>query len=322
MPALMIETPPVNPAVALDEMKNYLRVEIDDDDDLITGLITAATEACQVFTARAFITTGYVQCLDSFPYFADTQLSQNAMPPSYYSLPLYSTTLWNYSQQIKLFRPPLQSIGSIMYMASADSQWHALVPVPQPWYPLKTYSAGSQLQNQVADGNGNIQQCITPGKSAANPPAIADQPNGQVPNPGYSWGTELGDITTETGGLQWQNVGPVPVQDAVVGGSQSTSFGSFILDTNSEPARLFPGPAGNYWPPVLYFPNAIQIHFTAGFGDDSTDIPLAIHTALMCCVSDYYENRVPVEKAGETLPGRVKQMLWPWKVLDICPTRG
>src|ERR1700685_3399184 len=101
MPTLQIETPPVCTPVSLEDAKNYLRVEFDDDDDLITGLIEAATEACETYTARSFVSKGYIQTLDSFPYFADTQLSQNAMPPSYYSLPLYSTTLWNYSQQIK-----------------------------------------------------------------------------------------------------------------------------------------------------------------------------------------------------------------------------
>jgi hypothetical protein len=318
MPSLQVAIPPSIEPVALDDMKNYLRVEIDDDDALITSLITAAREACEVFTNRSFINKGYIQCLDSFPYFADTQLSQNAMPPSYYALPLYSTTLWNYSQQIKLFRPPLVSVDSLVYMSSADSQWHALVPTPPLWQPLTAY-----LENAVvADGNGNQQKCITPGTSAANPPQITPPaPSTSFPST-VAWNSTLNGTTTESTGVEWEMIGPVPQQDPTVGGSEATQFGAFIIDTNCEPARLFPGPAGNYWPPVLYMPNAVQIHFTAGFGPDADDVPQAIVAGIMRQVADLYENRTPSEKAGETLSGAVKSMLYPWVVRDICPTRG
>lgn len=327
MPTLQIETQPVCEPVSLEDAKNFLRVEFDNDDDLITSLIVAAREACEVFTMRSFINKGYVQCLDSFPYFADTQLSQNAMPPSYYSLPLYSTTLWNYSQQIKLFRPPLVSVDKLIYMSANDSQWHALVPVPPIWYPLTSYAEGAT----VADGNGNEQECITPGVSLANPPKITS-PFGQVlpnvPSGPSTWNTTLDGTTDETlGGPVWKNNGPIAQQDPETGnGSTGTQFGAFIIDTNSEPARCFPGPAGNYWPPVLYMPNAVQIHFTAGYGDTAEDVPGAIKAAVMQEVADLYENRTPDASSGrwdnQNLPAHVKRMLWPWKVMDLCPTRG
>lgn len=318
MVSLQIETPPACEPVALDDAKNYLRVEIDDDDALITGLITAAREACEVFTNRSFINKGYIQTLDSFPYFADTQLSQNAMPPSYYSLPLYSTTLWNYSQQIKLFRPPLVSVDSLVYMAAGDSQWHALVPVPPVWRPLTTYIEGAI----VADGNGNTQTCITPGKSAANPPTPI-VPSNAFPST-VPWNTTLNGTTTESTGVVWQTGAPIPQQDYAVNGSPNmTQFGAFIIDTNCEPARLFPGPAGSYWPPVLYMPNAVQIHFTAGFGATAADVPQAIVAAIYRQVGALYENRTPLDSDDcQTLSGAVKSMLWPWAVRDICPTRG
>lgn len=329
MPSLQIERPAACLPVALDEMKNFLRVEIDDDDDLITSMISAITGSAELFCDRSFISKGYIQTLDSFPYFADTQLSQNAMPPSYYSLPMYSTTLWNYSQQIKLFAAPLISVDALMYMASADSQWHALVPVPPVWYPLTAYVAAAAksgntpavVASTISDPNGNIQRCIAGGKSFANPPLPAGTPSNTVPNPGYYWNADLNGVTTEASGVEWQNIGPVPQQDPIVGGSQGKQFGSFIIDTNSEPARLFPGPAGNYWPPVLYLPNAVQIHFTSGYGDAPADVPDAIRLAIMLGVSDLYENREPVGK-DMTLPKSVKALLYPYQVTDICPTRG
>lgn len=319
MPSLQIETPPACLPVALDDMKNFLRVEFDDDDDLITGMIEGATEACEVFTMRSFISKGYIQTLDSFPYFADTQLSQNAMPPSYYALPLYSTTLWNYSQQIKLFRPPLISLDALMYMSASDSQWHALVPAPPVWYPLTTYAVNAV----VADGNGNSQKCTVAGKSGANPPQIVGGSN-LTPSGPTSWATVINNTTIDST-VTWECTGPIPRQDSTVGGTQ-TQFGAYIIDTNSEPARVFPGPAGNYWPPVLYMPNAVQLHFTAGYGNTADKVPGAIKSAIMQQVADLYENRTPDASTGrwdsQTLPAHVKRMLWPWKIFDICPTRG
>src|SRR5574337_601095 len=179
MASLTVETPPAAEPVTLAQAKSFLRVEINTDDDLITSLIVAAREACETFTDRSFCIKGYRQSLDSFPYFTDTMLSQMAYPPSYYSLPRYSTTLWNYSQMIKLFRPPLVAVDRITYVSSKDRQYHDLVPQPLPWYPGRTYvaasaspvAAASQVTDNVGATNtptinpGNVQTCIAGGVS-------------------------------------------------------------------------------------------------------------------------------------------------------------
>jgi hypothetical protein len=105
----------------LAEVKSFLRVNWSEDDALIAMLITAARRYASDYQRRAYINTVYLQCLDSFPYFTDTMMSQMAYPPSYYSLPKYSTTLWNYSQMIKLFYAPLASAVEIYYVSSATS---------------------------------------------------------------------------------------------------------------------------------------------------------------------------------------------------------
>jgi hypothetical protein len=69
----------------------------------------------------------WVLSLDSFPYYTDTVASQQAYPPSYYSLPRYSTTLWNYSQVIKLWKPPVVEVEKITYIGT-DGQPHDLFP--------------------------------------------------------------------------------------------------------------------------------------------------------------------------------------------------
>ena len=115
MAGLIIQTEPAVEPVSLAQAKNFLRVSITDDDDLIGFLITAAREACESFCNRSFAIKSYLQSLDSFPYYTDTVMSQMAYPPSYYSLPMYSTTLWNYSQMIKLYYPPCIEVQGIDY---------------------------------------------------------------------------------------------------------------------------------------------------------------------------------------------------------------
>jgi len=118
MAGLIVQTQPAAEPVTIAQAKNFLRVSITDDDDLIGFLITAAREACENFCSRSFSPKSYLQTLDSFPYYTDTVMSQMAYPPSYYSLPMYSTTLWNYSQMIKLYMPPAIEVQGIDYTAT------------------------------------------------------------------------------------------------------------------------------------------------------------------------------------------------------------
>ncbi len=84
--ALKLSVPPEAEPITLEEAKLHCKVEVDDDDDLIEALITAAREYCEGFQRRAYITQTWELWLDSFP---STPLT----------LPL----------------PPLQSVDSIKY---------------------------------------------------------------------------------------------------------------------------------------------------------------------------------------------------------------
>lgn len=314
MPSIIVEKPAANPAVSIDEMKNFLRVEYDNDDDLITALISGATDVCEAFCMRSFMQKGYLMALDCFPYYSDSAAGQCSLPASYSSLPRYSVNVWNYSQMIKLWRPPLVSVDRITYLSAGDSQWHDLVAAPPLWYPGTKYA----LNATVMDNNVNVQKCVTPGTSDANPP---------VP-----WNDVLNGTTTEASpdpegegtGVVWQNTGklaPALIGPNVIAGGGGQQFGSFVVDTSAEPARLFPGPPGNWWPSCLYVPRAVQIHYTAGYGTTASTVPNAIRVAIMQTVADCYENRTPVGKE-ETLPPHVKMLLWPYRVMDMAPTRG
>lgn len=292
-------------------MKNWLRVPYSDDDTLIASLITAARELCESFTARAIVNTGYVQTLDSFPYFVDTVQSQMAYPPSYYSLPRYSTTLWNYSQMIKLFVSPLQSVTRIAYLSSTDQQWHSLLPGTPPWYPGQVVAQGYQAM----DGNGNLITAQNAGTTGDNAP---------------TWNTTVGG-TTNDNGIVWLNGGPAPRNELAPGTMSSTTF---FTDIVSEPPRIFPGPAGSFWPPVLYVPNAVQIHFVAGYGpavatgspvyyQPPANIPDRFITAIQQLVAGWYENREAITPLSlKAMPQHLQALLWSLRVYDMQPTRG
>lgn len=310
MAGIILEFPALVLPVSLAEAKNFLRVDdIDDDDDLITSLIAASTVACETFTNRSFINKGFIQALDSFPYFTDTMLSQMAYPPSYYALPRYSTTLWNYSQMIKMMRPPLQSIDRITYCDSGTNSFQDLVPQPLPWYPQHDYAVGSI----VSDNNGFGQMLVDTDPSSS--PTLRSGINAPT------WGKNVGDITVEASPATaiWINTGLLPQGE----------FGSYIVDKISEPGRVFPGiatpkgqPVAGYWPSVLYIPDAVQIHFTAGYGPDATFIPDAIKTAIKLTLADFYENRTPSKDDEQQIPRSARACLGTYRVIDFSPTRG
>src|SRR5579859_4472 len=302
MAGLIIEAPPKVEPVLLDDMKNFLRVDISDDDAMIEGMITAAREMCESFTRRSFVQKGYKQVLDSFPYFVDTVMSQLAYPPSYYSLPRYSTTLWNYSQMIKLFRPPLVSVNRITYVSAGSQQKQDMLPIAPPWSPDTAYTAGQQ----ITDPNDNVQQCTTPGTTFRT-----------IPN---NFATRAGGTTTEQGStIVWTNQGPNPADL-----SGTSSYGLFLYDAVSEPGRVFPGPPGQFWPSVLYIPNAVEIHFKIGYSADSGLVPQRAKLAIKQLVNHWYENRdfVLPGSAPTELPWHVKAILWSLRIEDYQPTRG
>jgi uncharacterized phiE125 gp8 family phage protein len=86
----LIQAPTVEP-VTLAEIKDYLRVDGNDFDNMLNSLIVAAREYCEAFQNRSLVTQTWEMILDGFP----------KMP-------------------LELPKPPLQSVVSITYK---DKDW-------------------------------------------------------------------------------------------------------------------------------------------------------------------------------------------------------
>lgn len=99
-----------------------------------------------------------------------------------------------------------------------------------------------------------------------------------------------------TGGAVTLRRSPVQTVDAItaygeddVGAVVSVS-GTFIVDTANMPGRLVIR-NGATWPVALRAANAIEIRYTAGYGDAGADVPGPIKRAIMQLAAYAYSHR-------------------------------
>lgn len=64
---LTLVTPPTSEPVSLATAKLHCKVDFDDDDALIAGMISAVRVKCESHLSRSFITTAWSQTMDGFP---------------------------------------------------------------------------------------------------------------------------------------------------------------------------------------------------------------------------------------------------------------
>lgn len=108
MPYILV-TPAASEPVSLVEAKAHLRVDVTDDDLLITSLISSARLHAEMVTQRQFVTATWKLVLDAFP--GPSLMGVPAGVP--FSLPGHA---------VLLNKSPVQSVTSIKYLDMAGVQ--------------------------------------------------------------------------------------------------------------------------------------------------------------------------------------------------------
>lgn len=129
-----VYTQPSNEPVTLAEAKEYMRVEVDDDDALIAALITAARRQAEEYTRRAFVT----QVLDVW-YDRDE--------------------LFEHGEFVELPRPPVASITSIESYDSEDVE----TTMPAASYRLSSSVEGRIVLTGAGEWPSDLREhdCLT-----------------------------------------------------------------------------------------------------------------------------------------------------------------
>jgi len=109
-------TPPASEPVTLAQAKLHMRLDFDDENALVQGLITAAREYCEQVIQRAIYNRTYVLSLDQFNY-GDWR----STIPMDRRNPLRFSALWQ-SMALRLPMPRLVSVSSITYLDTTGTQ--------------------------------------------------------------------------------------------------------------------------------------------------------------------------------------------------------
>lgn len=295
MSSLQVQTPPAQEPVSLQVLKNHLRVPFGTDDTLLELYLQSARETVESDSGRSLVNKLYRQSHDRFPGRDD--FGELGTGAGYFiDGPRYSRGhRYDHRQEIKLLRCPLVSVQKITYLDPSQNL-QTLLPALNQWLAENVYDVGDQVQ----DSNGNLQEVTasTEAETGGSGMSGADEPD--------PWNATEGQPTADRD-LTWVNKGPAPA-------------GDFIVDADSEPPRICPA-YGTFWPLTLRVPNAVQIFFTAGYGDDAANAPAKLKVALMMAVGVSYEYREAVTPEQLHAFDWYDRLVWSERVLDYAPTR-
>jgi hypothetical protein len=289
MASLQIQTPPLNEPVDMDTLKNHLRVSTDLDDALIGIYLQAARELVEGESGRSLVNKVYRQSHDRFPRIQEWQAGSGFS----YNAPRYANRFSDMRQAIKLLRAPLVSVSKITYIDTAGVL-QTLLPTPEAWQPETEYVIGD-----VVAAHGYLQKVTEASESETGGTSISEEIE-------PTWDDTLGNSTAD-GDLVWVNQGPAPA-------------GDFLVDRDSEPPRLMPL-FSQSWPATLPVPNAVQVFFTAGYGDDGKPAPATLKVAVMMAVGVSYENREAVTATLLRELPWYDRLIYSERVSDFSPTK-
>jgi len=130
--------------ITLTEAKNYARIDISDDDDIVTSLITAARQYCETHTNRCFVTTTRYKYYDDFPkvmYLRAPLASVTSI--TYYDTDGDSQTLSSTYYDVDISREPGRVVEAYGYTWPSTYDMQNAVTV--------TYVAGYGAASSVPD---------------------------------------------------------------------------------------------------------------------------------------------------------------------------
>ena len=282
MSSLVIETPPKQEPLTIELVKNHLRVDISDDDELIKLYWQASREAVEGESGRSLVNKVYCQSHDHFPRIEEWQAGSGFT----YNVPRYSHRKHEEHRVIKLLRSPLVNVQKITYLDTSGTL-QTLYPTPEQWQAGTDHEIG----DQIADPSGNLQEV-----TAVNESETGGSSKSGSSTP--SWSGTIG-LTTADGDLTWTNKKLAPA-------------GDFLVDRDSEPARITPN-YGQVWPYTLRVIDAVKVYYVAGYGDDAADAPASLKVAMLQGIGVSYENREAIT------PEQLREMTWYERL--ICSQR-
>lgn len=103
------------------------------------------------------------------------------------------------------------------------------------------------------------------------------------------------------------------------GASQTYAAANYSVDTTGLVGRIVLD-YGLSWPSTQSARNAVTIAFTAGYGDEASDVPASIRHAMKLMVGHWYAHReaVNVGNIVTPMPMAVDALLWTQRVLEAA----
>lgn len=93
------------------------------------------------------------------------------------------------------------------------------------------------------------------------------------------------------------------------GNNKTLDPSQYIVGTNSEPGRLTPA-YGETWPDTQYRIEAATIEFTAGYGDQSTNVPDIFRQAILIAVDHWFDPDESISNGKSSgLPGATLSLI-------------
>lgn len=94
------------------------------------------------------------------------------------------------------------------------------------------------------------------------------------------------------------------------GDLQTLSTSLYGVDTYLKPAQIY-GKYGATWPAALTQRQCVTVVYVAGYGDEASDVPAPIISAMLLTIGDLYENR---QDRARTLTSAAEFLLNPYRI--------